>query len=311
MYRAATFSANTQRTYKSQLKSYLDFCSEFDFQPVPTTVDNLCMYAAHLSHRLKPSSINQYLNIVRLIHIEVGYENPLDNWMLKSTLKGIRRLHGDSVRRKEPITPAMLLKVKEKLDLNCVFDAHFWAACLVLFFGTFRKSNLFPDSRTTYDSAKQFRRADFVAKDNGDIYLSVRWSKTIQCKERSYVIKLPYLEHSLSPATAVRDAFGLLDINPTGAAFVIDKSGTPMSSKDFSKQLKSVLLRCGYNTQDYTSHSFRRGSAVWAMQNGLPTEIVKYMGDWKSSVYLNYIDSIPKVMFVKYCDMFCKNLPND
>ena len=82
-----------------------------------------------------------------------------------------------------------------------------------------------------------------------------------------------------------------------------------MVGQAFNRRLKAVLGKCGYCIKDFSSHSFRRGSAVWAIQCGLPTEMVKFMGDWKSSAYLNYVDSIPRCMVEVYSDKFCANLP--
>lgn len=308
-YKAATFSENTKRTYASHLKSYMEFCKTLNCIPVPAEEENVCMYAAYLSRRIKYNSLRQYLNIVRLLHIENGYPNPLDCWSLKSTLRGIKRLKGDSVERKEPVTPLLLLKLYRVLDSSNVLDMNFWAACLVMFFGTFRKSNLFPDSKAGFDSSKQFTRSDFVVTVTGHIYITVRWTKTIQCRERSYQVKLPYFDHPLSPAKAVAKVFEMCKLGPNTPAFVSNRSGSPMTGSGFNRKLCKTLEACGCGSGNYSSHSFRRGSAVWAIQCGLPTEMVKFMGDWKSAAYLNYVDALPKVMKESYCKQFCAQLP--
>ena len=75
-------------------------------EPVPATTELLCLYVAHLAKRLKPDSIKQYLNVVRILHVECGFPNPCeDNYHLKSTLKGIERVKGNPVTRKVPVTP--------------------------------------------------------------------------------------------------------------------------------------------------------------------------------------------------------------
>ena len=64
----------------------------------------------------------------------MGFDNPLkENWFLNSILKGIGTVKGLSVKRKLPITPQILLNIKQKLNLNNPKDAVFWAACLVAF----------------------------------------------------------------------------------------------------------------------------------------------------------------------------------
>lgn len=278
--------------------------------PVPATEDIVCKYAAHLAERLKPNSVRQYLNIIRILHLDSGYKNPSeDSWMLKCTLRGIDRLKGNEVTRKEPITPEILIDLKGVLNMNELKDCMFWAACLILFFGTFRKSNLFPTTPSEFTNEKQFSRKDFVVLPNGSISLLVRWSKTIQCKERSYMVKLPKLCHPLSPADAVLNAFQCVKLSECSPSIVCDVKGTPMTCKQFIALLKSKLAKCGYDTTQFSSHSFRRGSAMWALRCGAPTEVVKYMGDWKSSAYLAYLDSVPRQMYENYSEIMCSKLP--
>ena len=68
---------------------------------------------------------------------------------------------------------------------------------------TFRKSNLFLDKASAFSKDKQFTRSDFVCAPDGSVFINVRYSKTIQFKERSYVVKLVKSNHVLCPVTAV------------------------------------------------------------------------------------------------------------
>ena len=100
--------------------------------PVPTSDTNVCRYAAFLAKRLTFSSIEQYLNIIRLLHLECGYDNPLSSSSLRTVLQGIKRVNGHVVRHKEPITPSILLLIRRQLNLSTVYDSAFWAACLTV-----------------------------------------------------------------------------------------------------------------------------------------------------------------------------------
>ena len=112
--------------------------------PVSANEKTVVMYAAYLARRLRPTSVRQYLNIVRAMHLEAGLSNPLkDSWFISSTLKGIHRAKGTAVNRKSPITPCILLRIKKELKMSDRNDIVFWAACLVMFFSLFRKANLF------------------------------------------------------------------------------------------------------------------------------------------------------------------------
>lgn len=152
VYRAATFADNTIKTYNVHRRAYLEFCAKMGIPPVPVSAPVVAQYAAFLARRLKPSSVKQYLNIVRLMHLECNEPNPCaDSWYLKSTLRGIERLKGCEVSRKHPISPEMLIAIRSVLSLSQAYDAMFWAVCLVLFFGTFRRSNLLPATKDKFD----------------------------------------------------------------------------------------------------------------------------------------------------------------
>ncbi len=274
----------------------------------PASPDLLSLYAAYLAQRLAPTSVRQYLNVVRLLHLEFNYGNPLQNYLLQSTLKGIDRIHGSPPRRKAPVTPYLLLKINSMLD-NSVFDRMFWASSLVMFFGTFRKSNLMPDGSSNFDHEKQFVRGDLDVADAG-LSIRVKWSKTNQYKKQCHVKRIPRLrDHPLCPVTAVEKAFASVPLNDSSPAFVVDRKGNPMTGKKFTKRLKSLISACGLDPSSYASHSFRRGSAAWALCCGIPGEIVMRMGDWKSACYLNYLDQLPQKLYDRELVKFCANMP--
>ena len=310
MYRAATYATSTKKTYRSQLSSYLKFCDDLHVPPTPATHLLVSQYAAFLARRLTPSSVKQYLNVVRLIHLESNLPNPIkDNWMLSTTLTGITRVFGTPTKRKSPVTPNLLLDIYPHLDLNDPLQAMFWAAALVMFFGTFRKSNLFPDKSGEFCSAKQFTRADFVVTPDGSIILNVKYSKTIQFRQRNFLVQLCKLEHALCPVSAILYAFKLCPLHSSAPAIVCNRAGLPMDSYTFNCLLKKLVKKCGRSPHDYSSHSFRRGSATWALQCGIPGEVIQQMGDWKSDCYRQYLDQLPSSVHSHYRRLFASRLP--
>ena len=108
------------------------------------------------SHEHSTRSIPNYLNVVRLLHLQYGYPNPLEDPLFKHQktllMRGIKRINGERVTQKLPITPDVLHKMQCHLHLDSSFDATFWAACLVAFFSFFRKSILLPPSTTEFET---------------------------------------------------------------------------------------------------------------------------------------------------------------
>ena len=72
-YCSAAFADNTKKTYRCHLNAYLTFCNKMAVPPVPASHTLISMYAAYLARRLKARSVRQYINVVRLLHLESGY----------------------------------------------------------------------------------------------------------------------------------------------------------------------------------------------------------------------------------------------
>ena len=192
-YRGAAFAKSTQKSYATHRRSFLTFCFECGYNPVPVQPEVLQRYVAYLARKLKFSSLKQYLNIIRFMQLEQGLPNPLEeNHWLQLLLRGVRRVKGDSTTRKLPITPLLLLKIRSVLDLQDPNSTVFWAACLTTFFGMLRRSNVLPTP--PFSDTKHLRREDVLAYSWG-LALKIRWSKTIQFRESEAgfesVISLP------------------------------------------------------------------------------------------------------------------------
>ena len=176
-YRSHSFAASTSKTYSTQLTTYMKFYAEMNVKLVPLSQENLGRYIAFLSRRLCFNSVRQYLNIVRLVHLEANFNSPLEkNWYVTSVLKGVRRVKGDSSVQKLPIMLDILKQIFTTLNLHSSFDRTFWAACLVGFFSFFRKSNLFVQSHLLFDPGRNLCASDLSLTADGAI-ITVRWKK--------------------------------------------------------------------------------------------------------------------------------------
>ena len=129
------------------------------------------------------------------MHLEAGYANPFSNtWVIDSLLKGTNRILGASTRQTLPITPSILFSISSLLNLSSSFDIIFWAACLVTF-SFFRKSNLLVTSLPTFNPSLHLCRKDVSFSADGAV-LAVRWSKTIQYRQRVLSVPLPRIPSS-------------------------------------------------------------------------------------------------------------------
>ena len=283
------------------------------YEPVPLQQEHLLQYVAFLARTLQVPTIRSYLNIVGLLHKEFGLANPLlDNWPLKSLLTGIKRIKGQPPNQKLPITPNLLHLIHSKLNPLSSFDASFWATCLVAFFGLFRKSHLLPSSAKQFNPTKQFTKADFKFLSWG-ILLTIRWSKTIQFREREVQIPLPRIPGSpLCPVTAVTRAFQFTAqaSDDSQALNWLDQSKLELrvlTYRAFMGKLRESLQSDGVQPEAYAGHSFRGGGASFAYQSGVPIELIKVLGDWRSNAVLLYL-TIPLNIRLQSANLLCKSV---
>ena len=297
-YRSHTFAEATKGTYHTYCKAYFQFCELMGFNPLPDTTVIICQYAAFLAQSLKLSLIRNYITIISLLHKEFSLPYPLqDNWAIRSLLQEIKHVKGGEISQKLPITLDILPRIRSRLNLQHSFDATFWAVCLVAFYGLFRKADLLPNSDQDYDPMKQFQFSDCGWHLWG-ILLQVRWSKTIQFRKRVVEIPLPCIPNSpIRPYQATRDVFEFTRAAPHSShAFSWIDHRTLLihclTYHVFLTKLKSCLSSLGHDTSLYAGHSFRQGGASFAFQTGVPVELIKMLGDWKSDSVLLYL-SVP------------------
>ena len=195
--------------------------------------------------------------------------------------------------KKLPITLDILHRVFLTINLQSSFDRAFWTACVVGFFYFFRKSNLLVPSHMLFNPSRHLCASDVQFTSTGAI-LTVRWSKVIQFREKTLLIPLPKIKNSpFCPSTALL----LLAIEkppcPSPVPLIryccSGASNIPLTHKLFSDKLRFCLRTCGLQAELYSGHSFRRGGASFALECGLPVDLIKLQGDWNSNAYERYL----------------------
>ncbi|KAK7481961.1 hypothetical protein BaRGS_00026764 [Batillaria attramentaria] len=253
---------------------------------VPPDWEMLSRYVAFLARSKRPSTIRQYLNIIRILHLQADLPNPcLDNFKLDSLLAGIRRVRGTAQAYKLPVSPNHLLNLRRHLDMNNMCDCQLWAAILVGFGGLLRVSNF-------TDSDKCARRQD-VHMVEGGLRIFIHSSKTIQFQQRHHVVHLPVLkDQPLCPVSALVTFLSRSMAVPDGAPlFSMVRGGrvVPLSSEASRRRLATLFSACGLPCDQYNTHNLRRGGATWLICAGVPLEVVKKLGDWKSDSIIRHI----------------------
>ena len=238
------FRRGTTQNLVAQWRSFILFCVYLQFQPVPATIECICLFAQFLSCSFKAvTSIQNYISGVRTLHalLEVPFPGT-DNIELKLTLRGLKRLKPHAVRQAVPLSPHILCKVHGLLDLASPFDATLWALLLTAFFTLSRKSNLVVAGNRAFDKSRQLCRSDVLIGDKG-LMVQFRWSKTNQFGNR--VLLVPVLAIPGSVLCPLEAYINMLQLTPTevdGSAFVLPVKGmlVPVSYQVLQSFIKKM-----------------------------------------------------------------------
>ena len=164
-----------------------------------------------------------------------------------------------------------------------------------MFFALLRRANVLPPSEG-HNPSKHLCRNDITFHPWG-MMLRIKWTKTIQFKERCLDIPIArFTGNPLCPVTATFHAFSATQGAPScGPAFVLPfgNSFKPLLASKFVRRIRQLLVVCNVNPTSFSGHSFRRGGATWAYQVGIPVDMIRILGDWKSNAYTHYIKPAP------------------
>lgn len=284
---------STNRVYATGKRAYLTFCNRFGLTPVPASQQTLILFVAELAQSVSPSTVRTYLSGVRHLHIVQGHTSPLsDTPKLDLVLAGIKRLHRTPKPIRLPITPLILQKILEGIELleePPYTKAMLHAACRVGFFGFMRSGEITVVSATAYDPDKHLSVRDVSVNDHSNpqlICVFLRHSKTDQFHRGSSVY-LARIDSPLCPVTSLLQFLVIRGQTP-GPLFSLP-NGTPLTKQKFISLVRAALRHSGIDPSPYKGHSFRIGAATTAAAYGIHESIIKQMGRWASSAYQTYV----------------------
>lgn len=295
--RQAAFAVGTHKNHLTHWRTYFFFCLYFSLDPLPASVDTVCLYCQFLSRSLTPDSVRNYLSGAKFLHIALGHDFPsLKEFAIRVTLRGIDRLALHCPVRAPPVTPCILFLLVQN---SCSPDSSleeitFSCAFLFAFFLLARISNIVPASVRSFDPRKHLCRGDIVPAPHG-LTVTFKWSKTNQTGSRH--LQLPLVAIPNSPSCPVLMFHRICTLVPAcsaAPAFVLpslDGSLSPITKSVFVRVFRRRLSLAGvFRAHSFRGHSFRRGGANWAFQCGLPGELIQVFGDWSSEAYKSYLD---------------------
>ena len=299
-----TYQDSTKACYRTHLKSYSSFCKVIGVPMVPAQPQYVSLYCVLLARSLQFNSIKQYLNIISLLHKSMDLPSPLSSFMVVCTLRGIKNTIGQTPTFKLPVTPSMLYRMLDNLDLAEPKSACLWVCCLCMFFALLRKSNIVGCHKILREN---------VSFNADSVRIVVKSTKTRNKNiDPPRTVSLPRLKgHPLCPVAAMVQYFVMSKQLPPSAPLcaVPTKAGgvQQISYKSIVDVVKSVAPRD--KVSQYSSHSFRRGGASFMHSVGMSMDQIRYMGDWRSDCFRRYIVVDSAIMTHKVISTMQHHLP--
>lgn len=276
-------------------KKYLLFCQQSATVPLPVTEQKLLNFVALMANqRLRHQTMKSYLSTVRHLQIECGCGDPRVESMprLELILRGVKREQaGVEKRTRLPITPLVLERLhrvwsQDSSDLDAIM---MWAVCCVGFVGFLRSGEMTSPDSGPFDPSQHLSFND-VSIDNVDnpqsISLRIKQSKTDPFRQGA-TIHLSKTDRLLCPVSALL-AYMVWRGKGEGPLF-LQKGGQPLTRSHLVAHLRRALSEAGFDPEKCAGHSFRIGAATTAAACGVPVDVVKTLGRWKSQAYQLYI----------------------
>ena len=291
-WRSHALAPATKSAYSTQLRTFLRFCKDYALSPLPASPATICRFAAFLGRSRAPSSVRQYLNVIRWLHHEFSLPNPLPSTPhLQDVLLGMKRIRGSSPHFKLPLTPAHLLAIRRLLNLSTPQDALFFAVICTCFFGLLRIGNVLHTHSPGVPKTVTLADLQFLPAGAS---LRISASKTIQFHDRLHTAVLPlFPNHPLCPVTALRHFLSLAGPKPHSSPLFCLAGPSPLDAASFRRRLSSLLSTLRLSPAEFSTHSLRRGGATWLLSAGVPLHLIKILGDWKSDCVLQYLRPSP------------------
>ena len=291
-YLSNGLAPSTRRVYCSAQRQFIDFCTldgsvNSNGSLLPASEQTLMHFCSHLADPLHHSSVKVYLSVIRSLHIDQGFPDPLVNCLqLQRLLQGIKRHQGSSLPQRQPVTDNLMRIIQRSLDAHNSEHIMLWAACCLGFFGFLWAGEF--TVNCAFDPSIHLTVPDLPVDaevNPSSLRVCIKSSKTDPFRQRCFIY-LGRGQASLCPISAIL-AY-LHRQGPSSGPLFIDTHGQPLTRSRLSSFIQSLLQGAGIPGH-FSGHSFRIGAATTAAQCGIPDHLIKTLGRWSSDAYQLYI----------------------
>ena len=216
----------TRRCYELLFRNFVDFCICLKKSLHDVNVGVVLAYLEYLvKNNVSVHMVSNNISSIRASLIMYGLDYLyLDHPCVRYFVKALKINRPLAVVRRN----VMSLETLKHLTLLCdeiQFGFVFKPVFLIAFFGFLRISNLARHSVSAFDPFRNMTIAD-ITFHSQSMQITIKWSKTLQYRDKVHIITLPKLKHSpLCPVKALKTAIKAYNPTPSESLFQVPSAG--------------------------------------------------------------------------------------
>jgi hypothetical protein len=285
---ANSIERSTSKNYATGARDYINFCilHSLPLDPTPTTLSRYIAYSSQFI-----ASTSKYLTGVRhfLKDLYPEFDANRSHPLVKTTVRGAKKVRADPVKRKLPLRLAHLQTFVDIAHCTGSYDDYLMAVLLsCAFYGCHRMGELVQkNDRDLFDWRKIIKRGS-VCFQQGRAQYRLPYHKSDPFYRGTDVIFTS--QDVADPVTTLQKYLVLRDrIHGAKAALFLRENGSHPTRSWFEQKFFAVLDR------RFGGHSARTGYATFLASLGISETIIQAVGRWSSEAWKIYIRENPAI----------------
>ena len=272
-----------------------------DADVLPAKPIHVALYLTCLVHQISSSGpINQAFYSIRWAHSIVSVISPTESFLVKNVLEGAKRRLAVPSKKKEPITPELLLKMYDNLySDNNVFNQRTICACLLAYAAFLRVSELLNLRRCDIEYFPSHMSV-FIQKSKTDIYrdgnqIIIARTGNNLCPVKNLELYLQWVDNNHE-----FDFYLFRNLTKDNDHYNFRKENVPLCYTRMRELFIQAFKPFVSDIKSYGLHSLRSGGATAACNFGVPDRLFKRHGRCRSeNAKDSYVkDSFNDLLFV-------------
>lgn len=270
-------AANTRKSYESDWKSFVSFCTAHSLPSLPSDESTVVAYLTELAEHHAVSTVSRHMVSIGQAHVSKGYPDVTKTADIHELMKGIRRSKSEEQRKAKPLLLSDVKTICDTLDNSLVSLRN--KAILLLGFSTgCRRSEL---------AALRYADLEFVSEG---LLVHIRKSKTDQ-ESKGMTKAIPY-GTTLCPVLAVKrwlESSGITRGNVFRSIDRFGRLGKGITGSSIGELVKELAKNAGLHG-NYSGHSLRSGLITECATQGMQEyEIMAQTGHKSAGVLRGYM----------------------